>query len=209
MAASTSWKPIGLLAIGFVLGIALMGYQMVATKLLTPFLGSGIEVWPAVISTTMLSLMVGYYIGGMVADRSPRSEVLGVAVLVAGGLLALVPLVKDPILYALMERLGDNLTINAIVAAMALMVAPLTLMSFFSPFAVRLLLADAQHGGRVAGSVYSITTVGNIIGTLGGAHFLGPSFGSLTSTYIYAGMVAVCGLALIVLRMRANADAAD
>jgi MFS family permease len=207
MNAQSNTKALVLLAIGFALGIALMGFQMVATKLLTPFLGSGIEVWPAVISTTMLSLMVGYYVGGMVADRAPRSEVLGVAVLVAGGLLALVPTIKDPILYFLMEQLGDNLTVNAIVAAMALMVAPLTLMSFFSPFAVRLLLADAQHGGRVAGSVYSITTVGNIIGTLGGAHFLGPTFGSLTSTYIYAGIVAACGLGLIGLRMRASADA--
>jgi MFS family permease len=196
-----------LLAIGFVLGIALMGFQMVATKLLTPFLGSGIEVWPAVIATTMLSLMAGYYLGGMVADRAPRSEILGAAVLAAGALLALVPLVKDPILYFLMGALGDNLTVNAIVAAMALMVAPLTLMSFFSPFAVRLLLADAQHGGRVAGSVYSITTIGNIIGTLGGAHFLGPTFGSLTSTYIYAGMVAACGIGLIALRLRAASDA--
>lgn len=196
-----------LLLIGFTLGIALMGFQMASSRFLAPFFGSGIEVWSALISTTMLALMAGYYIGGRIADLAPRSEVLGAAVLAAGALLAAVPLVKDTILNATMNAVGENITLGAIVSAIALMVAPLTLMSFFSPFAVRLLLADAQHGGRVAGAVYSITTIGNIVGTLGGALWLMPLVGSRDATFVYAGMVALCGIALIALRQRGASDA--
>jgi predicted MFS family arabinose efflux permease len=155
----------------------------------------------------MLALMAGYYIGGRVADRAPRSEVLGVVVLAAGLLLAAIPLVKDPILNLTMAQFGDEIVIGAIASSFLLMAAPLTLMSFFSPFAVRLLLADAQHGGRVAGSVYSITTIGNIVGTLGGGLWLMPLVGSRDATFVYAGLVCLCGLALIGLRQKASADA--
>lgn len=200
-----SLKQAAILAIGFFLGIAMMGFQMAASRFLTPYFGSGIQVWASLISTTMLALMAGYYIGGRVADMRPRSDVLGVAVLVAGGFLALVPFVKDPILnWASMSL--DNLVFGALIAAVAIMVAPLTLMSFFSPFAVRLLLSDAQHGGRVAGSVYSITTIGNIIGTLGTSFVLMPMMGSKMITFTFAGVVALCGLGLIVLRAGAATD---
>jgi hypothetical protein len=93
-------------------------------------------------------------------------------------------------------------------SAVALMFLPMTLLSFFSPYAVRLLLADAEHGGRVAGSVYSITTVGNIVGTLGTALGLMRFMGSKDIMYSFAALIIVCGLALIALRSKARVDAA-
>ena len=53
-----------MLAIGFVLGVALMGFEMVASRFLYPYYGSGIEVWASLISTVLLALMAGYFIGG-------------------------------------------------------------------------------------------------------------------------------------------------
>jgi MFS family permease len=198
---------IALLVIGFLLGVALMSFQMIASRLLTPYFGSGIEVWASLISATMLALMAGYYLGGMIADRAPRSQVLGIAVLVAGGLLALIPFAAEPVLTWAMDNTGDNLVVGALGSALALLVAPLTLMSFFSPYAVRLLLSDAMHGGRVAGSVYSITTIGNIVGTLGTSFWLMPLVGSRSITFIYAALVAACGIALILLRLEGKAHA--
>jgi hypothetical protein len=87
------------------------------------------------------------------------------------------------------------------------MLVPLTLLSFFSPYAVRLLLADAEHGGRVAGAVYSITTVGNIVGTLGTALYLMPLMGSRAIMTVYAIAILACGAALILLRRRAQVAA--
>lgn len=199
-------KQSAILGIGFLLGVAMMGFQMAASRFLTPYFGSGIQVWAALISTTMLALMVGYYVGGRIADRHPNSAALGAAVLVAGLFLGLTPFIKDPVLDWASTGIED-LVLGALAAAVAIMVAPLTLMSFFSPFAVRLLLADAQHGGRVAGSVYSITTVGNIVGTLGTSLYLMPLMGSRMITWVFAGVVVLCGAALMALRAGAADDA--
>lgn len=199
-----SLKHGAILAYGFLLGVAMMGFQMAASRFLTPYFGSGIQVWASLISTTMLALMAGYYIGGSLADKRPRSGVLGVALLIAGAFLAAAPFVKDPILnWASMSI--ENIVLGALVASVAIMVAPLTLMSFFSPYAVRLLLADAQHGGRTAGLVYSITTVGNIVGTLGTSFVLMPMMGSKDITLVFGALVALCGAGLIALK--ADADA--
>jgi MFS family permease len=201
-----SLKQGAILAFGFLLGVAMMGFQMAASRFLTPYFGSGIQVWASLISTTMLALMAGYYIGGTLADRHPRSDVLGAALVAAGGFLALAPFVKDPVLnWASMAF--DDVAVGALISSVAIMVAPLTLMSFFSPYAVRLLLADAQHGGRVAGLVYSITTIGNIVGTLGASFVLMPMMGSKMITFTFAGLVALCGAGLMALRVKAAADA--
>lgn len=195
-----------ILAYGFLLGVAMMGFQMAASRFLTPYFGSGIQVWASLISTTMLALMAGYYIGGRIADSRPRSAVLGAALIVAGGFLALAPLLKDSILNWASTAV-ENIVAGALLASIAIMVAPLTLMSFFSPFAVRLLLADAQHGGRVAGVVYSITTIGNIVGTLGTSFVLMPMMGSKAITWVFAATVVLCGAGLMALRAGAAADA--
>ena len=200
------WVQIAVLAIGFTMGVALMGVEMAAIRMMTPYFGSGIDIWACMIATVMLSLMAGYYIGGMVADRLPRTDVLGGAVFVAGLFLCGIPAAATPFLDWMLDHVGYDVN-AALASAVALMFLPMTLLSFFSPYAVRLLLADAEHGGRVAGSVYSITTVGNIVGTLGTALGLMRFMGSRDIMYTFAGVIILCALALIALRSKARVDA--
>lgn len=219
----TRTKSLLVLLYGFLIGIAVMGLQMATSRPLTPHFGSDIFVWSALISVTMLAMMVGYYVGGRLADRAPRSDVLGVCVLVAAAYLAIVPallqqeFIPDPdpffpglkrSVLAWISQEAPNLPLGAIMASMLLVFAPFTLLSFFSPFCIRLLLADAEHGGRIAGSVYSITTFGNIIGVLGTSLGLMTFMGSKAITYLFAAWLAVCGAGLILLKARAVDEAA-
>ena len=59
---------LGMYANGFVLGFVLMGFEMLSSRYLNPFFGSGIFTWAAIISVTLFSLMVGYFIGGRMVD---------------------------------------------------------------------------------------------------------------------------------------------
>ena len=174
---------------------------------MTPYFGSAIDIWACMIATVMLSMMAGYYLGGTIADRAPHSQVLGSFILVAGLYVLAVPFFATPLLDWMLQNLGYDPW--AVLAASAtLLLIPMILLSFFSPFAVRLLLANADHGGRVAGSVYSITTIGNVVGTLGAPLFLMRVLGSRDIMLTFAAVVIVCGVSLIVLRMRAIIDVA-
>jgi MFS family permease len=203
----TAYKPAAILFIGFLLGAALMGVEMAAIRMMTPYFGSAIEIWASMIATVMLSMMAGYYLGGTLADRAPRSEVLGAVILAAGVFVLAAPGFAPPMLAWMLQNIGYDAP-AALTASAALLFVPMTLLSFFSPFAVRLLLADARHGGRVAGSVYSITTVGNVVGTLGAPLYLMRILGSRDVMLAFAAVVIACGIALIALKARARADGA-
>jgi hypothetical protein len=190
-----------ILFIGFVLGAALMGFEMVASRYLYPYYGSGIEVWAALISTVLLALMAGYFIGGRWADRHPKSEHLGGAMLVAALLLALIPPFATPILDFMLDAAGDGV-VSMLTSCIILLFAPLTLLAFFSPFAIRLLLRDARKSGGVSGAIYAINTIGNVVGTLGASLVLIPVMGSRAITYLFAAAIALCGIGLIALRAR-------
>ncbi len=74
----------------------------------------------------------------------------------------------------------------------ALLLVPLSLLGTFSPVAVGLLTRSAEESGGVAGLVYGISTVGNVVGTLLTTFMLIPTIGSRSITYLYAVALAVC-----------------
>ena len=201
------WKHGALLFIGFLLGAALMGIEMAAIRIMTPYFGSAIDIWACMIATVMLSMMAGYYLGGTVADRAPHSRILGICVLVAGIFVFAVPFFMTPLLDWMLQNLGYG-PLAALSASAALLLVPMSLLSFFSPFAVRLLLYNAEFGGRIAGSVYSITTIGNVVGTLGAPLYLMRIFGTRDIMLMFAALVIICGIGLIALRIRALVDVA-
>src|SRR5512146_3249599 len=49
-----------------------LGFEMVASRILTPLFGSGIYTWATIISIVVAGLMAGYFIGGIAADRFPN-----------------------------------------------------------------------------------------------------------------------------------------
>ena len=94
---------------------------------------------------------------------SPR--LCGALLAVAGVYLFTIPLWVDPLFAWMLTSVGDGMA-GIVLAATMLLLLPLTLMSVFTPFAVRLLLVSVAFGGRIVSYVYGVSTVGNVLGTL-------------------------------------------
>ncbi len=185
-----------LLALALVLGFALMGFEMLGSRYLYPYFGGGINTWASLIATVLVALMLGYLIGGALVDRTMSPRLCGVLLVVAGVYLFSIPLWVDPLFAGMLVTVGDGMT-GIILAAAILLLLPLTLMSVFTPFAVRLLLTTVTVGGRLVGYVYGVSTIGNVLGTLVVTFALVPMFGSRALTMAFAGVTAVCGLIMI------------
>ena len=68
--------------------------------MLAPFFGNSLFVWGALIGVVLAGLAVGYWVGGTLADRFPRPELLVAAIaLGAAGVLA-IPFVDQTVLEA-------------------------------------------------------------------------------------------------------------
>ena len=185
-----------LFVIAIVLGFALMGFEMLASRYLYPYFGGGINTWASLIATVLIALMLGYLIGGALVDRTMSPQLCGALLIVAGLYLFSIPLWVDPLFGWMLRSVGDGMT-GIILAATALLLLPLTLMSVFTPFAVRLLLTSVTFGGRLVGYVYGVSTVGNVLGTLVTTFTLVPMFGSRALTMVFAAITAACGLVMI------------
>jgi len=186
-----------LLALALVLGFALMGFEMLGSRYLYPYFGGGINTWASLIATVLIALMAGYLIGGALVDRTMSPRLCGLLLVIAGVYLFSIPWWVDPLFAGMLTTVGDGMA-GIILAAAILLLLPLTLMSVFTPFAVRLLLTSVTVGGRLVGYVYGVSTIGNVLGTLIVTFTLVPMFGSRALTMVFAAVTAACGVVMIV-----------
>jgi hypothetical protein len=140
--------------------------------------------------------MAGYLIGGALVDRTMSPRLCGALLTVAGIYLFTIPLWVDPLFAWTLNAIGDGMA-GIIFGATMLLLLPLTLMSVFTPFAVRLLLVSVKFGGRIVSYVYGVSTIGNVLGTLVTTFTLMPLYGSRALTMVFAAVTIACGLLMI------------
>jgi len=188
----------------FVTGAIVMGFEMLGSRYLNPYFGSGIYTWASLISTVLAALAVGYFAGGQVADRHPSGRVLGAAVLIGSAFILALPSFATVLLEALLDAI-DDIKVGSLISAFVLMFFPVAFYGAYSPFAIRLLLHSTQASGGVSGGVYAISTAGSIVGTLGTTFFLIPAIGTRAITFMLGAAGVVCGIALMGFPKRCRA----
>jgi len=175
--------------------MASLGIEFGASRLLAPYFGTSLYVWGVLIGLILVYLSTGYVIGGRLADRHPRDEILYQITAWAGLWIGVIPLVSYPILVASQQGFRDlsaGLVAGTLLAVVLLFAVPVTLLGCVSPFAIRLLLKDVATGGNTAGRVYALSTVGSILGTFLPVFWFIPTYGTRPT-------IEAFGLALVVI----------
>jgi spermidine synthase len=184
-------RPWLLRAVVFVCGAVLMALEIVGSRVLAPYFGNSIFVWGSLISVVLAALSLGYWLGGMLADRRPRYGVLALLIAVPGALIALLPFVYPALNRALAASdLGPRS--GPLLSCLILFLVPSVFLGTVSPFAVRLQARTVASVGTTAGTLYAVSTTGSILGTLLTAFYLIASLG-------VANIVHALGLTLLIL----------
>src|SRR6516165_541328 len=119
-----------------------MSFEMLGSRYLNPYFGSGIYTWAALISTVLAALTAGYFLGGFIGDRTVSALVLGAIIGLASLYLLALPSFAEAILGFVFDRV-DNIRLGSLYSAFAIMFLPVTLFGVYSPFAIRLVLRTA------------------------------------------------------------------
>ena len=147
----------------FLANAGLLVLQLVAGKLLSPFVGSSLSTWTVVIAAFLTGIAFGNAIGGRIADRVATPGKL-VQFLLLGALSALWMIA----LPELLERTGSHrsldLELRIPVLAFALCFPAGFTLSLLTPMAIRICVPDVQHTGSVSGLVFSLSTLGCLLG---------------------------------------------
>jgi predicted membrane-bound spermidine synthase len=181
----------------FCVGMASLGAEIAAARLLAPWFGASTIVWANTIATVLVALSIGYAIGGRLADRNPSLVGLSRWVLIAAALLALVPFLSGPFLrlsVQAFEQLSGGLFVGSLVGVGVLIAVPVLLLGMVSPYAVRLKVDHVEDAGRIAGRLYAIGTIGSLTGTFLASLLLIPLVGSHRTFLIFALSLALAVL---------------
>jgi spermidine synthase len=181
----------------FAVGAASLGAEIAAARLLAPYFGASTIVWANTIGVVLVSLSIGYWLGGRFADRHPHLRGLCILVLGAGGLLALVPFLARPFLSLSVdafEELSAFTFLGSLFGVLALVAVPVVLLGACSPYAVRIAVRDVRSSGEVAGRLYAISTAGSLLGTMSAALLLIPYLGTQRTFLVFAALLAVVAL---------------
>ena len=154
------WAPY---AIVFVASGCTLVLELVAGRVLAPFVGVSIHTWTSVIGVVLAGISLGNYLGGALADRAGSGRMLGV-LLTAGGLASLAVLPLAPGLGGLAPR-SHPLVVRIVLLTTVLFFLPSLLLGMVPPVVAKLALADLGRAGGVVGRVYAWSTVGSLAGT--------------------------------------------
>ena len=119
-----------------------MCLEMMAFRVLPPNFGSSLYVWGSIISVFLTALTLGYFFGGIAADRRPHLAALGLVIFCSGLLVPPIPHLQQPLAEWMLERV-PNERWAALLYALLLFGPSTTLLGTVSPFAVRLTSRDS------------------------------------------------------------------
>ena len=160
-----------ILLLAFVSGFIIMAIELLGGRILAPYFGSSIYVWGSIITVFMLSLAVGYLLGGRWSLNNPNLIRHGSFFICAA--FALIPTIylgeaaMDRVFAAIDDPRYGSLLVSAL-----LFFLPTAFLGMIAPYSVRLLVENQQHSGQIAGTLYFVSTLGSAIGTLATSFYL-------------------------------------
>lgn len=167
---------------------AVLVLEILALRLLAPYVGVTLETYTATIATVLAGISLGTWVGGYMADRVDPRRLLGPLMVVGGGLAVLAaPLVR------LLGSAGGQ---SGVGLSLAGFFAPAAVLSAVSPTVVKLQLRNLSDTGRVVGRLSALGTAGAIIGTYLAGFVLAEAMPTSTAILIVGGALMVGGTVL-------------
>jgi len=195
---------ITILVAAFFVGFLIMGFEMLASRYLYPYLGGSMTTWGGLISVALTALTMGYFVGGILADRTPTRRALAATLLAPSVILFSIPLWIDLALNELIQWAVSDVVLT-LTCSIVLIFLPLTLFGACSPFFVKLLLDSDATAGRLVGAVSAISTLGSVTGTLLTTFAFIPLAGSREVTLGFAALGAFVAFILLADDWRSRA----
>jgi len=183
---------IGAAAIVFISSFCLLVIELVAGRILAPYVGVSLYTWTSIIGVVLAGISIGAWVGGALADRYNPTSVLPLLLLFsAAASFAIVPLANLMGSDALPIP-HNSLMLRVLALAAIIFFLPSCLLGMISPVAVKSALRDLAETGHVVGRIYAVSTVGSILGTFATGFFLIARFGTRAILFGVAGVLVVC-----------------
>ena len=160
----------------FLSGAIGMGLELIAARVLSPYVGSSNVVWTSIIGIILVSMSLGYWLGGKKADKEANGNVLSRLLLGSALFTSVIPLLETVVVREF-AGIVSNLIFTAILCAIIVFSIPSFILAMISPFAVKMKSMQETEIGSLSGRISSLSTIGSITGTFLMGFVLIPNIG--------------------------------
>lgn len=168
-----------------------MSFEMAASRILAPTIGSSTYIWTSVIGVIIAALSLGYWLGGKLADRRHQAYDVALLLLISGGLVLLMTTTYQDVLAWLAEvQLDDRL--RGVIASLLLFAPTSLVLGAVSPYLAKLNVTSLDTSGTRIANLSALNSLGGITGTFLTGFWL---FAILGSQLI----LVILGISLVVM----------
>ncbi|MCX8026363.1 MAG: fused MFS/spermidine synthase [Thermodesulfovibrionales bacterium] len=183
-----------LLIASFIEGFSVMLLEILAPKMIAPLYGASMYVWSSVISVSVGSLAIGYYIGGRISQKQNLKRYLLLLVVFCLTYTAILPYLFNALKSFL---LGFDVKSGSLLISIILLFPVLTSFGAMSPLIIQL-LATMSKNSLYTGLIFAISTFGGIVACIIGAFYMIPFIGILNSIHIGSAFLLVVFFSLLI-----------
>lgn len=144
----------------FVTSGAVLVLEILAGRLMAPFVGVSLETFTGIIGTILAGIAFGSALGGQMADRHDPAKMIGPS-LIAGGILAWFSI---PIVAWIGPGVGSDIPAIVMLALFGFFPSAMVL-SAIGPMVAKLRLQSLDETGEVVGGLSAAGTAGALFGT--------------------------------------------
>jgi spermidine synthase len=166
-------------------GATVMVVELMAARMLAPYFGSSLFVWAAVIGITLLSLAIGYFSGGKLADKFTRIETIYWVLLISSVFLMSMHYISQSLTLA---TVGIEMRLAIVLVSIFLVLPPLMFLGMVPTLLIRFLTSNIDGAGITTGRVFTISSASGIIALPIMGFVIIPLFG-LTGPSIIIGLL--------------------
>ncbi len=181
---------------GFFSGMSVMAIELGAQRLMSPYFSSSQIVWTIIIGTIMISMAVGNMLGGRIADKYQKPDLMFTLLLSAAVWVGLVPLFGKFVMSGIAIGLAlaapkGYLIWAAFLSCIVVFVYPLLILGMVTPNLVRYACSDLSNSGKTVGKIEALNTIGSILGTFLPTFVTIPTVGTSVTFVIFAAILFI------------------
>ena len=180
---------VGGAALVFFTSASVLVLEILAGRMLAPFVGVTLQTFTGIIGTVLAGIAVGSWLGGRAADRTDPQRLLPPLLLVGGVLVVVTPTVVTVVGPSLS---GDS-PMQIVGLAFIGFFAPAAVLSAVSPTVAKVELRSLDDTGTVVGGLSAVGTAGAIFGTFFTGFVLIAALPSRPITWAVGGTLVAIG----------------
>lgn len=177
----------------FAAGFTILSLEILGIRILGPFVGTSAPVWVALIGTTLAGSAIGYYCGGVLADRTRRKELFLWIAVVASACIMLIPALRIVVSAIAQDTFYG---IGALVGSILLFLTPVTLLSMLVTYTIRVFTTTLDTIAQTQSDLYALATIGSVVGVFGTSYVLIPLLTIPSILYLLGALIFLFGTAV-------------